>query len=643
MVNTKGRRGFDEIIVSNCACQPGIERYREPWEELTAPPLAEDNLQPPHFGLNTPGAPFISPWRSNLTALSQQCNLYFAAYQSRIHITAPRNIKQALPGKSDMVIVLPRSPEGCEILPAIDSDHPHAVNHIVIGKLGDHEVLLMGCDDGDVIAFYTHLIMEQFEQVARGHADGVTPLCSVTPFFHENVKSSAWGLAIHPKSRLIAVGSNRREVTVFVFGLTDPLIRVNKSPSAANSILFPDWNLPADSDETPTRSATEGREENFRRTLSLCPNGHNIPSLTFGNDENGQARSVIAVDIHGNLWYLDIWSNNKQCRTSMYIDVPENQRSWGWGIQVLNFDSFKATASPEEAFGTTSRVSKKLGLYEYGGTFDISRTVRKAQTADPMVYSAADLRFEGEEGDDVNDSYDEDPNEPIAVLETLADASDSDDDDAVTGTKAQEKMRIERAVLHQNGHARVRPAQAQVQTPNVLSEAKPNHSLFPHNSAILRTYKNDIELIPASDSLITTTCKNIVRQIHPFQDHFLQHNERLNMTLQIPELSLVIIGSQAGKVALVTLTACDSEFFVTKPVATFRVDYTVPFRSQFQNNIVPPFPLLGIAASPLPVDMGEAGKKRYPRRWRLILHYYDHSIFSYELSRGSAGVGLEIA
>lgn len=80
-----------------------------------------------------------------------------------------------------MVIVLPRSEEGYEVLPAIDSDHPHAVNHLVIGHLGDHEILLMGCDDGDVIAFYTHLIMEQFEQLAANGMNGKTPLCSIKP------------------------------------------------------------------------------------------------------------------------------------------------------------------------------------------------------------------------------------------------------------------------------------------------------------------------------------------------------------------------------------------------------------------------------------------------------------------------------
>lgn len=258
-----------------------------------------------------------------------------------------------------------------------------------------------------------------------------------------------------------------------------------------------------------------------------------------------------------------------------------------------------------------------------------------------MEKSAPSLCLEEEE-DEVNVAKEEDSSKHKACLETLAVTSDSDDDDAVAGTKVQETMRIERAIHYHNGHARVRPAQIYVQVPNEQVEAKPNHPLFPYNSAILRTYKNDMELIPASDSLITTKCKNMVRPIHSVQDHFLQHNERLNMTLQIPQLSLVVVGSQAGKAALVTLTASDGEFFVTKPVATFRIDYTVPFRSQFSDGLVPPVPLLGIAASPLPVNMGEAGKKRHARRWRLILHYYDHTIFSYELSRGSPGLGLNV-
>jgi len=37
--------------------------------------------------------------------------------------------------------------------------------------------------------------------------------------FHENVGSSAWGLAIHSRSRLMAVSSNLKQVSVFAFGV----------------------------------------------------------------------------------------------------------------------------------------------------------------------------------------------------------------------------------------------------------------------------------------------------------------------------------------------------------------------------------------------------------------------------------------
>lgn len=35
---------------------------------------------------------------------------------------------------------------------------PHGINNIKVGDLGNLEILLVACDDGDVIAFYTHLI-----------------------------------------------------------------------------------------------------------------------------------------------------------------------------------------------------------------------------------------------------------------------------------------------------------------------------------------------------------------------------------------------------------------------------------------------------------------------------------------------------
>lgn len=61
-------------------------------------------------------------------------------------------------------------------------------------------------------------------------------------FFHENVGMTAWGLALHEESRLIAVSSNRREVTVFVPAIT---FWDDNSPEQMPTTSFPEMIQPA--------------------------------------------------------------------------------------------------------------------------------------------------------------------------------------------------------------------------------------------------------------------------------------------------------------------------------------------------------------------------------------------------------------
>ena len=49
------------------------------------------------------------------------------------------------------------------------------------------------------------------------------------------------------------------------------------------------------------------RGQNFRKILKLGPEGHNIPSIDFSSDSMGDAHSILATDINGNLWILEIW------------------------------------------------------------------------------------------------------------------------------------------------------------------------------------------------------------------------------------------------------------------------------------------------------------------------------------------------
>lgn len=42
--------------------------------------------------------------------------------------------------------------------------------------------------------------------------------------------------------------------------------------------------------------------------------GHNIPNLTFGSDEEGRAINLLAVDVLGNLWVMDLVSRKPHIR-----------------------------------------------------------------------------------------------------------------------------------------------------------------------------------------------------------------------------------------------------------------------------------------------------------------------------------------
>jgi hypothetical protein len=65
-------------------------------------------------------------------------------------------------------------------------------------------------------------------------------------------------------------------------------------------------------------------------------------------------------------------------------------------------------------------------------------------------------------------------------------------------------------------------------------------------------------------------------------------------------------------------------------VVNFRLDMILPRKKEEEEGLRPNLPLYGLAVAPLQASSGRASRGR---RWRLILHYYDHTVLSYELSR----------
>jgi hypothetical protein len=116
-----------------------------------------------------------------------------------------------------------------------------------------------------------------------------------------------WGLAIHEQSRLIAVSSNLREITVFTLAIKGDTLDGGES-SDNEDILEddPSYDIPAAKEEFPLlpycpSSVRQGRHSGYRLVFSLGYQGHNVPSIDFSSNQDFEAESIFATDIRGNL------------------------------------------------------------------------------------------------------------------------------------------------------------------------------------------------------------------------------------------------------------------------------------------------------------------------------------------------------
>ncbi|TGO24168.1 hypothetical protein BPAE_0110g00260 [Botrytis paeoniae] len=556
------------------------------------------------------GTPRPATWRMNLVALSQKYNMYFVAYLDTIHITRPRTLKQILPGVPDMILRLPKSRNAGAGY--VYQSRPHCVNNMIIGNLGNKEILLFCCDDGDVTAYYTDLLAKELQQTVESTASSI-PIGSTQPFFLENVGISAWGIAIHQKSRLIAVSSNKQEVTVFVHGTsssepcdcavmgsaydvtTNPLTFRVKAKSQKG---FPKnccskgfgykTNGPFTNTSFPLRYSTKLERHdghsviqgpylpgtpcprNFRIILKPAGPSHNIPAIAFNDDdETGLAKSIIATDILGN----------------------------ALGEEDLNSVWFES-------------VQNMLG---YRVCMNLAQRMKRFEMANPILQN----------GEMVLNSEDDLGYEPML--------SNSPPD------------QLGGLIRHM------------YLTPQTIRSAQPSNFMkhigdmaichidpTSHTSdkvVILRTWMDSIELVPSSLRMPATICTNCFeghQSPSAFGETF--HNiTRINMMALIPELSLVVVASQIGRAALLTLSTVhvDSN---SDPIPTFRIEGLLPpgtedshVYSGYQGSNAP---LLGLAVSPIQNGHGiELNAEENPKRWRLIMQGYDHIIWNYELTR----------
>ena len=254
-------------------------------------------------------APSIAWYRNNLTTLSQYHNLFFIAFQDRIHVYQPQFPTQNIATTPQLEFRLPATRPG--LRGYIDPQIPHAVNQLVLGDLGNEEILIATCDDGDVVAYSTQHIYNAIEISQNAKEPLVDP---VRPFFKRNVGMSAWGIAIHKNARLIAISSNTKDITVFAFaiGRRSPLER---SPPLSDKDVLGTFNIDEEDMDWRRVSVWTPDLRSFNLEIVLKGHSNHIPNIAFCNTEDDlDGHYLASTDINCSTYVWDIWQGALICQ-----------------------------------------------------------------------------------------------------------------------------------------------------------------------------------------------------------------------------------------------------------------------------------------------------------------------------------------
>lgn len=287
-----------------------------------------------------------------------------------IYVYTPSFPEQTITTKPELIIRLSRSRPG--LTGYLDPSRPHAVNHLIVGEIGDEEVVVVACDDGDVVSYTVRSIALAIEEKAKlvfgpvnywdqqnlrrrlgGWANMILPVIdrdwtlrcrTLAAWFHENVGASAWGLATHKRTMLLAVSSNTREIHVFAPSLSSELHGgfrwVNPPPGMIER--FAGWEI---------KSLISLRDRSIGRKVTLRGHAANIPNIAFcDNISDPEGRYLASTDIDGYTMIWDIWrgtrilekrgnagprKSNKLSHYSHFshLKYPDAR---GWGIACLD-------------------------------------------------------------------------------------------------------------------------------------------------------------------------------------------------------------------------------------------------------------------------------------------------------------------
>ena len=505
-------------------------------------------------------------------------------------------------GKPGLILKLPASRP--ELEGYIDQRHPHGINHLIIEKLGHKEILVAACDDGDVVAYYIKDVQREIEARDCGDLDlKLEPADhSLRPFFLQNVGLSAWGLAVHTNARQIAVSSNTTTIHIYAFGLVDWEV----SGEGPELISSTEWPI------VSQLSRDQHPAQNWH--IELKRHDNNIPTVTFDNSgRDPEGRYLVSAEIGQDVIVWDIWEGSSECvfQTTLSMRLNEeyevtrvSQRDWGWSVLCIDPASYWPCQGCFETFGFPEIfLSPPYRLWD--NTFGAA-TVRDNQLWD----SVPELQVEYQNEDDESG---------MGHASNLLDMERS----ASCEIENLEGKRVD-TIDNLNGMYSICDNYLAARKGVINPEQK-----YKHQFDLLICTSKDIALMyqispgiydrVAFGDPFTRTGADPSSHLHRFQ--------RLNMTHQIRELGIVIVGDQAGRVAVISLNKMKE----APRVKGLRIDRILPTLSQEKDGLRQTTPLMGMAVGP--VNPGQDPSCVCGRTWRLMLFYFNHSLLVYHLRR----------
>lgn len=540
----------------------------------------------------------------------------------------------------------------------IDLEDPHSINNVVIDFLGDLEIILVACDDGDVIGYYTHRIEDILNHTKIEEEEKENQL----HFFAINVGLSAWALSVHSLARKIAIGANTQNITVYSFALSidSPELYQHPNTEELQKFLYKSYDGPM-----------------WRRmdeSLLMAGFGSNIPSLAFCNNEEDLEGKLIAVGtVSGGISIVDL--NARRPLEFFKIGFcrqyergggcwccPSGLQHATWGLLWLDRKTFHGVSRqiPQDRSGlghvrfkdAWNGTDKALVVPDSDGIGHTSYFPLMPDNA-PAMANASKIgevacSFSKEHIEVINSitwserrrrarygSLPPPPGEDICTAQDLRWHSSWEprENEIVNGA-------LREAYLGIAQHKSLNGAEVE-EVPDDAAGPDYRHPNIP--CPLFVSSKKDACIIPPKGpnkklEPIIGYCnvlgQNVIDAMEeddpkPWFDN--KHLDRLSLQAHIPELGVIITATPKGRAAVYTL--CQSPDGENEaPVYFHRLDWMLPLKSQEDAGERPLAKLIGIATGPLQgtLDPLDGGKSR---RYRLMLHYSDHTILSYLLQK----------